>query len=60
VRKIEKNETGGAHSIHVGEERLCRILVGKPEIKRPIGRPRRRWEDNIKMDFQEMSWGAGK
>jgi hypothetical protein len=35
-----------------------RILVGKPEGKRPLGRPRRRWEDNIKMDLQEVG-GAG-
>jgi hypothetical protein len=31
-----------------------RVLVGKPEWKRPLGRPRRRWEDNIKMDLQEV------
>ena len=38
------------------EERrgLCRILAGKPEGKRPLGRPRRRWEDNIKTDLQEV------
>jgi hypothetical protein len=35
-----------------------RVLVGKPEEKRPIGRPRRRWEDDIKMDLQEIGWGA--
>jgi hypothetical protein len=34
-----------------------RNLVGKPEGKKPLGRPRRRWEDNIKMDFQEVGWG---
>ena len=33
---------------------LCRVLVGKPEGKRRLGRPRRRWEDNIKMDLQEV------
>jgi len=33
---------------------INRVLVGKPEGKSPIGRPRRRWEDNIKMDFQEV------
>jgi hypothetical protein len=33
---------------------VCRVLVGKPEGKRPLGRPRRRWEDNIKMDLQEV------
>jgi hypothetical protein len=32
--------------------------VGSPEGRRPLGRPRRRWEDNIKMDFQEVGWGA--
>jgi hypothetical protein len=36
-----------------------RVLVGKPEVKRPLGRPRRRWEDNIKMDVQEVAWGRG-
>jgi len=36
----------------------CRVLVGNPEGKRPLRRPRRRWEDNIKMDLQEMGWGA--
>ena len=34
-----------------------RFLVGKPEGKRPLGRPRIRWEDNIKMDLQEVRWG---
>ena len=38
-----------------GESRyVYRVLVGKPEGKRPLGRPRRRWEDNIKMDLQEV------
>jgi hypothetical protein len=36
-----------------------RALVGKPEGKRPLGRPRRRWEDNIKMGFQEVEGGRG-
>jgi len=38
------------------EERrdVCRVLVGKPEGKRPLGRPRLRWEDNIKVDLQEV------
>jgi len=39
----------------MGEGRgLCRVLVGKPEGKRPLGRYRRRWEDNIKMNLQEV------
>jgi len=36
-----------------------RVLVGKPEGKRPLGRPRRRWEDNIKMDLQEVGGSCG-
>ena len=44
----------------MGEGRgVHRVLVGKPEGKRPLGRPRRRWEDNIKMDLQEMRGGCG-
>jgi hypothetical protein len=35
-----------------------RALVRKPEERRPLGRPRRRWEDNIKMDLREVGWGA--
>jgi len=37
---------------------LYRILVGKPEGKRPLGRPRRRWDDNIKMGLQEVIYGG--
>jgi hypothetical protein len=37
---------------------VCRILVGKPEGKGPLGRPRRRWVDNIKMDLREIGWGG--
>ena len=44
----------------VGEGRgVHRVLLGKPERKRPLGRPRRRWEDNIKMDLQEVEGGCG-
>jgi len=38
---------------------VYRVLVGKPEGKRPLGRPRRRWEDNIKKDIQEVGGGCG-
>ena len=41
----------------VEERRAYRVLVGKPEGKRPMGRPRRRWVDNIKMDLQEVEYG---
>jgi len=37
---------------------VYRVLMGKPEGKRPLGRPRRRWEDNIKMDLQEVGFGG--
>jgi hypothetical protein len=47
------------HVARMGEERgLYRVLVGKPEGERPLGRPRHRWEDNIKMDLQEVGCGA--
>jgi hypothetical protein len=39
------------------DREVHRVLVGKPEKKRPLGRPRRRWEDNIKMDLQEVGGG---
>jgi hypothetical protein len=43
-----------------GERRgVHRVLVGKPEGTRPLGRPRRRWEDNIKRDLQEVRGGCG-
>jgi hypothetical protein len=43
----------------MGERRNAyRALVGKPEGRRPLGRPRRRWEDNIKMDLRDVGWGA--
>jgi hypothetical protein len=48
---------GGACSTNGGKS-ACRILVGKPEGKRPLGRPRRRWEENIKMDLTEIGWGG--
>jgi len=48
------------HVARTGERRgVYRVLVGKPEGKRPLGRPKHRWEDNIKMDLQEVGWGFG-
>jgi hypothetical protein len=42
----------------IGKKRNAeRLLVRKPEEKRPLGRPRRRWEDNIRMDLGEVGWG---
>jgi hypothetical protein len=47
------------HVKFMGEGRgVYRVLVGKPKRKRPLGRPRRRWEDYTKMDLQEVGWTA--
>jgi hypothetical protein len=44
----------------MGEERnMYKVLVGKPNRKKPLGRPRRRWEDGIRMDLGEIGWGWG-
>jgi hypothetical protein len=41
----------------IGEEKnMYRVLMGKPEGKRPLGKPRRRWEDGIRMDLSEIGW----
>jgi hypothetical protein len=46
------------HVARMGENRSAyRLLVGKPEGRRPLGRPRRRWMDNIRMDLVEVGWG---
>jgi hypothetical protein len=46
------------HVARLGEKRNAyRILVGKPEGKRPLGRTKRRWVDNIKMDLRDTEWG---
>jgi hypothetical protein len=43
----------------MGEERkVYKVLVGKPEGRRPLGRPRRRWEDGIRMDLREIGFGG--
>jgi hypothetical protein len=47
------------HVARMGEERnVYRVLVGKPEGKRPLGKPRRRWEDGIRMNLREIGWGV--
>jgi hypothetical protein len=48
---------GWACGLYGGGEGAYRVLVGKPEGKRPLGRPRRRWVDNIGMDLQEVGCG---
>jgi hypothetical protein len=49
---------GMACSTNGAKRNAYGILVGKPEGKRPLGRPRRRWVDNIKMDLREIGWGG--
>jgi hypothetical protein len=51
--QINNNATGGACSAYWDRRGAYRVLVGKHEGKRPLGRPRRRWKDNNKMDLQE-------
>jgi len=52
------NEMDGAFSTYWGRRSSYRILVGKPEGKRSLGRPNYRWEDNTKMDLQKCVWGT--
>jgi hypothetical protein len=62
VRGVKSRRTRWArHVARMGEGRgVHRVLVGKPEGKRPLGRPRRRWEDNIKKELQEVGGVCGK
>jgi hypothetical protein len=55
--KIE-NEMGGECSTYGERRGVYRVLVGKPDGRRPLGKPRRRWEDNIKMDLQDVGCGG--
>jgi hypothetical protein len=58
VMKSRKQRWAG-HVARMGERKgAYRALVGKPEGRRPLGRPRRRWEDNIKMDLREVGCGG--
>jgi hypothetical protein len=57
IRVIKSRWAG--HVARIGERGdAYRVLVGKPEGRRPLGKPRHRWEDNIKMDFREMGCGG--
>jgi hypothetical protein len=61
IRLIESRRMRWAgHVACMGENRVAyRILVGRPEGRRPRGRPRRRWDDNIQMNLQEVGWRHG-
>jgi hypothetical protein len=54
--QIEKNGMGGASSAYGEKSGAYTVMVGRPEGRRPLGRPRLRWEDNIKRDIQEVGW----
>jgi hypothetical protein len=57
--QVKEDEMGRACSTNWEKRNSFRILVGNPERKRPQGRPRRRWVDNIKMDLREIGWDGG-
>jgi hypothetical protein len=61
IRQVKSRRMRWAeHVAHMGEERkVYKVLVGKPEVKRPLGRPMRRWEDGIRMDLRETGLGGG-
>jgi hypothetical protein len=61
IRQIKSRKmTWAGHVKRKGQGRnVYRVLVGKPEGKRPLEKPRRRWEDGIKMDLKETGWGGG-
>jgi hypothetical protein len=56
--QVKEDEMGRACSTNGGKRNAYRILVGKPEGRRPLGRPRHRWVDNIKMDLREIGWDS--
>jgi hypothetical protein len=57
--KSHQGERLVGHVACMGEERnVCKVLMGKPEGKRPLVRPRRRWRDGIRMHLRERSWGV--
>jgi hypothetical protein len=58
IRMMKSRMRWAGHVTRMGRRGTNRILVGKPERKRPLGRPRRRWEDDIRMDLREIGWGG--
>jgi hypothetical protein len=60
IRQIKSRQIRWAgHVARMGEDRkVYKVLVGKPEGNRPLGRPRHRWEDGIRVDLREIDWGV--
>jgi hypothetical protein len=57
IRMMSRRIRWAGHVACMGAKRNAyRVLVGKPEKKKPLGKPRHRWEENIKMDVREMDW----
>jgi hypothetical protein len=56
IKSVMKDEMGGACSKNGEKKNAFRILVGKPDGNKPLGRPRRRWVDNVKMDLKQIRW----
>jgi hypothetical protein len=54
--QVKKDEMGRACSTNEAKRNACRIMVGNPEGEKPLGRPKRRWVDNIKIDLREIGW----
>jgi hypothetical protein len=58
-QRISRRMRWVGHVARMGEERnVYKVLMGKPEGKRPHGRPRHRWEDGIRMDLKKIGWGS--
>jgi hypothetical protein len=55
---VKEDKMGRACSTNGENRNAYRILVGKPEVNRPLGRPRRRWEVNIRINLREIGWGG--
>jgi hypothetical protein len=56
--QVNEDEVGGECNTNGEKRNAYRLLVGKLEGKRPLGSPRRRWEDNIRIDLREIGWGG--
>jgi hypothetical protein len=60
IRQRKSRKMWLGHVARMGEERkVYRVLIEKPEVKRPLGRRRHRWGDGIRMDVRKIGWGCG-